>query len=261
MSGTPVLELDAVSAGYAQADVLRGLSWKVEPGQLWAVVGPNGAGKSTLLKVAMGWLTARAGAARLFGKSAQGWAPPELARRVAWVPQHVDAEAGFTALELVLMGRSPHLGWWGLPSAKDVALAQGVMEELGVAHLAARRTHQLSGGEQRLLWLARALTQGPDLLLLDEPTAFLDLKHQVDALRRVKARVKAGLTAVAVLHDVNLAAAFADQVLLLKDGGALAQGAPHDTLTQASVEALFGVAVSHVRAEGGQHLFAPRMAS
>jgi iron complex transport system ATP-binding protein len=250
----------ALTCGYGERAVLQGVDWDVGPGQLWAVLGPNGAGKSTLLKAGMGLLTPSGGSIHVFGQEASVWERPALARRMAWVPQRFDADGGFTALELVLMGRSPHLGLWGLPSHADVQCAEQALEELGAAHLASRRTSELSGGEQRLVWLARALAQAPELLLLDEPTAFLDLRHQVEALNRLRARAAQGLSVVAVLHDVNLAAAFADHALLLRDGRVLAAGSAAEVLSGEAVEALYGVPMSHVRADSGQRLFAPRLA-
>jgi iron complex transport system ATP-binding protein len=250
-----------LTCGYGERAVLAGVTWEVGPGQLWAVLGPNGAGKSTLLKACLGLLPPQGGSIRVLGCEACKWERPALARRLAWVPQRFDADGGFTALELVLMGRSPHLGLWGLPSRADVERAEQAMEELGAAHLTARRTSELSGGEQRLVWLARAIAQAPELLLLDEPTAFLDLRHQVQALQRLRARAAQGLSVVAVLHDVNLASAFADHALLLQAGRVLAAGPAADVLTGPAVEALYGVPMSHVRAESGQTLFAPRLTS
>jgi iron complex transport system ATP-binding protein len=254
---SPVIEARGLTVGYTQP-VLRGLDWTAEAGQLWAVLGPNGAGKSTLLKTCLGLLKPSAGSVSVLGRAVQAWERQSLAQRLAWVPQQFHADGGFTALEVVLMGRSPHLGHWGIPSGRDVARAEAALEELGVASLASRRTSELSGGEQRLVWLARALTQAPELLLLDEPTAFLDLKHQAEALSRLSRRVSAGLCVAAVLHDVNLAAAFADHVLLLRNGEVLASGPARDVLTQERVESLYGVAMSVARDEAGQPLFAPR---
>ena len=247
-----------LAVGHGGVPVASGLNWEVAPGTLWAVLGPNGAGKSTLLRTALGWLPPVAGDVRLFGQRPGHWERQQLARRVAWVPQTFEADAGFTGLELVLMGRAPHLGAWGLPSEKDVALAHSALEELGVPHLAQRRTGELSGGEKRLLLLARALAQGPELLLLDEPTAFLDLRHQVHVLQRVRARVDAGLAAVAVLHDANLASSVADSVLLLREGAVLGQGPARKWLTAETLAALYGLPMVEAVGPGGARAFAPR---
>jgi iron complex transport system ATP-binding protein len=245
-------------AGYGPRPVVRGVDCEVRSGELWAVLGPNGTGKSTLLRAVLGVVPWMRGEVRLLGRPRAEWEPRALARKVAWVPQNFEPAEGFSGLELVLMGRGPHLGLWGLPSAKDVALARAVLEELGVAELADRPGEALSGGERRMLLLARSLVQEPELLLLDEPTAFLDVAHQVGTLARVRARVDAGLGAVAVLHDVNLAAAFATHVLLLRDGMVLAQGPASAVLEQAALEALYGLPMETALAPSGARLFAPR---
>ncbi len=254
----PLLETQGLHGGYGASPVLRGVDVSVRAGELWAVLGPNGTGKSTLLRAVLGVLPWTRGGVRLLGRERSEWEARELARRVAWVPQIFEPAEGFSGLELVLMGRSPHLGLWGLTSERDVALARSVLEELGVAHLADRPGEALSGGERRMLLLARGLVQEPALLLLDEPTAFLDVAHQVGALARVRARVDAGLGAVAVLHDVNLAAAFATHALLLRDGRVLAQGPVEAVLERERLEALYGLPMEMAQAPSGARLFAPR---
>jgi iron complex transport system ATP-binding protein len=254
----PLLATRELTAGYGPSPVLRGVDCEVRAGELWAVLGPNGTGKSTLLRGILGVVPWARGSVRLLGRERSGWEPRALARKVAWVPQSFEPTEGFRGLELVLMGRSPHLGLWGLTSERDVARAREVMEELDVAHLAERPGEALSGGERRMLLLARGLVQAPQLLLLDEPTAFLDVAHQVGALARVRARVEAGLGAVAVLHDVNLAAAFATHVLLLRDGRVLAQGPVDAVLERERLEALYGLPMEMAVAPSGARLFAPR---
>ena len=253
-----LLETQALAAGYGTEPVLRGVDFAVRAGELWAVLGPNGTGKSTLLRGVLGLLPWTRGAVRLLGRERPAWDARELARRVAWVPQGFEPAEGFSGLELVLMGRSPHLGLWGLTSERDVALARAALEELGVGHLADRSGEAMSGGERRMVLLARGLVQEPSLLLLDEPTAFLDVAHQVGALNRVRARVEAGLGAVAVLHDVNLAAAFATHALLLRDGQVLAQGPVDTVLERERLEVLYGLPLEMAQAPSGARLFAPR---
>lgn len=239
--------------------MLQCVSLRVEPGQLWAVLGPNGSGKSSLLRCVLNTVPWMRGQVAVKGQARATWTARAFAREVAWVPQGLESVEGFSGLELVLMGRSPHQGLWGLSSARDVALAQQVLEELGVKDLAERSADALSGGERRMLLLARALVQQPSLLLLDEPTAFLDLHHQVTALSRLAARVKEGLGAVAVLHDVNLAAAFATHALLLREGQVLQQGPVEEVLRQESLEVLYGLPLEAARAPSGARIFAPRV--
>ncbi|AKJ07614.1 iron complex transport system ATP-binding protein [Archangium gephyra] len=253
-----LLDIQGLSAGYGPAPVLRDVDCAVRAGELWVVLGPNGTGKSTLLKSVLGAMPWTRGRIHLLARERGEWEARALARNVAWVPQGFEPAEGFSGLELVLMGRSPHLGLWGLTSASDEAVAREVLEELGVAYLAERSCEAMSGGERRMLLLARALVQQPKLLLLDEPTAFLDVAHQVGALERVRARVDAGLGAVAVLHDVNLAAAFATHVLLLRDGHVLARGPAPEVLQRERLEALYGVPMEMASAPSGARLFAPR---
>jgi iron complex transport system ATP-binding protein len=253
-----LLSIQHLSAGYGPEPVLRDVDWSVRAGELWAVLGPNGTGKSTLLRGVLGGGPWVRGGIHLLGRERDGWEARALARRVAWVPQTFEPVEGFRGLELVLMGRSPHLGLWGLTSARDEALARAVLEELGVAALAERPCEAMSGGERRMLLLARGLVQEPSLLLLDEPTAFLDVAHQVGALERVRVRVDAGLGAVAVLHDVNLAAAFATHALLLREGRVLAQGPVAQVLERERLETLYGVPLEMASAPSGARLFAPR---
>jgi iron complex transport system ATP-binding protein len=247
-----------LSVGHGGVAVLSDLSLRVERGVLWAVLGPNGAGKSTLLRTVLGLLPPVEGEVRLFGTPLSRWERRALSRRVAWVPQAFEGDPGFTGLELVLMGRAPHLGSWGLPGPGDVKLAHRVLAELEVDHLARRAVSTLSGGERRLLLVARALVQEPELLLLDEPTAFLDLHHQVQVLEGVRARVRRGLAAVAVLHDPNLAGAFADAGLLLGGGRVLGQGPAGGLLEAERLGRLYGLPLQEAVAAGGARLFAPR---
>ncbi len=254
----PLLEARGVGAAHGPRVVLRDVTFTVQPKELWAVLGPNGAGKSTLLRTALGLHPTAGGELSLFGRPAPGWPRAELAQKVAWVPQHFEPVFGFTGLELVVMGRSPHLGALGLPSSRDLTTAREAMAALDVAYLADRPASEMSGGELRLLILARALVQAPRLLLLDEPTAFLDLRHQVECLRLVQQRVREGLGAVAVLHDVNLAASFADKVLLLRDGKVVAKGPPREVLTAGALESLYGIPMLVGRSADGQDVFTPR---
>lgn len=253
-----LLDIQGLSTGYGPTPVLRDVDCVVRARELWVVLGPNGTGKSSLLRGVLGAMPWTRGVIRLLGRERTEWEARELARNVAWVPQSFEPAEGFLGLELVLMGRSPHLGLWGLTSASDEALAREVLEELGVAYLAERSCEAMSGGERRMLLLARALVQQPKLLLLDEPTAFLDVAHQVVALERVRARVEAGLGALTVLHDVNLAAAFATHVLLMRDGHVLARGPTPDVLQRERLEALYGVPMEMASAPSGARLFAPR---
>ncbi len=239
----PLLRLDSVTAGYGATPVLADVSLTVQPGEAWVVLGPNGAGKSTLVRTVMGLVAPRAGRVEVCGLPLPGTSPRTLAKVAAWVPQVVDEESGFTGLEVALMGRAPHLSTWGVPGALDEAKAREVLASVDAASLADKRLSDVSGGERRRVWLARALLQEPKLLVLDEPTAFLDVKHQVDTLRVVRERVAQGLGVLAVLHDVNLARHLATHVLLLKHGRVEASGPVDEVLTVDRLSALYDLAL------------------
>jgi iron complex transport system ATP-binding protein len=254
----PVLEAVGLTVGYGRRAVLSGVSFVVGAQERWVVLGPNGAGKSTLVRTLLGLQPPLAGEVRVAGRPLSSWERGALARQVAWVPQRFSPPEGFTGLEVVLMGRAPHLGLLGHPSAADAQHARALLEELEAGHLADRPAQALSGGEQRLLLLARALLQEAPLLLLDEPTAFLDLKHQLETLERVAARTTQGLTALAVLHDVNLARLFATHLLLVRDGGVLAAGPASEVLREDTLSALYGLPMVCAHTPEGVPLFAPR---
>lgn len=245
--------LTSVSAGYGGCEVLRDVSLEVKAGEAWAVLGPNGAGKTTLAKVVAGLLEPMRGAVRV-GALGPNATPAELARAVAWVPQQTPEGLDFTALEVVLMGRAPHLGPLGLTGAKDDQLAREALSAFDVSALAERRVSALSGGERRRVFLARALVQQAPLLVLDEPTAFLDVRHQVETLHLVRQRVSPSLGVLAVLHDVSLASRFATHVVLLAKGVVAAQGSVAEVLTTARLEQVYGIAMER----RGDHTFEPR---
>lgn len=245
--------LTSVSAGYGGCEVLRDVSLEVKAGEAWAVLGPNGAGKTTLAKVVAGLLKPMRGDVRV-GSLGVGASAAELARAVAWVPQQTPEGLDFTALEVVLMGRAPHLGPLGLTGEKDEQLAREALSAFDVSALAERRVSALSGGERRRVFLARALVQQAPLLVLDEPTAFLDVRHQVETLHLVRQRVSASLGVLAVLHDVSLASRFATHVVLLAKGKVAAQGSVADVLTTARLSEVYGIAMER----SGDHTFEPR---
>jgi iron complex transport system ATP-binding protein len=237
------LRFEGVGFALGDATLLDGISLEVKPNELWALLGPNGAGKSTLLKVAMGLNVPSRGRVFVNGADVAALPRKQLAQQLAWVPQSPAEDTGFTALELVLMGRAPHLGTLGLPTANDVARAQELLSEVGLGALATRPLDAMSGGERRLCYLARARMQQANVLLFDEPTAFLDLKHQVECLRQLRAMAAAGAGALAVLHDVNLAVQWATHAALLRGGKLLAAGPARDVLEEKALSGLYGVSV------------------
>jgi iron complex transport system ATP-binding protein len=248
-----VLELDSVRFAYPGGDeVLRGVNLRAEGGVRLGLVGPNGAGKSTLLRVAAHLLSPVEGEVRLGGRPMHELDRLEVARRVAWVPQEVETSFPFTAGEVVLMGRYPHLGPFGFESARDRAVADECLSEVGIVHLADSPFTELSGGERRRVVVASALAQEPQMLLLDEPAAGLDLAGQValgGILERLAGR---GLAVVTVTHDLNLAARIADRIALIRGGEIVAVGGPGEVLTEERLYKLYGtrVRVSRHEADG-----------
>jgi iron complex transport system ATP-binding protein len=239
-----ILGASGIEAGYRDHPVLRDIRLEVSAGELLAIVGPNGAGKSTLLKVLSGAIQPRAGEVSFRGQPLAAYSRRELARRMAVLGQETPTSFAFSVIELVLMGRAPHLASWRLEGSRDLALAYQALASLGLSELAARPINELSGGERRRAFLARVLAQEPALALLDEPTAFLDLKHvgEIFALLAELRRARQ-MAVVASLHDLNAAALYADRVLLLKDGCAVGCGPPQQILTAANLELVYDTPV------------------
>ncbi len=221
--------------------VLRGVSWGVSRGEFVAVIGPNGSGKTTLLRALAGLIKADGGRIVIGGVDASGMSARERARSVAYLPQSSSSGYSFTAFEVALMGRYPRLGRFQLESQADREIAYRALERTEAAQFADRRIGELSGGERQRVLMARTLAQQPELLLLDEPTSNLDLKHQLSLMALVRGEVANGLAAVAVLHDLSLAARFADRLVLLKEGAVMADGSPGSVLTSANLRAAFEV--------------------
>jgi cobalamin transport system ATP-binding protein len=244
------MEARGLGFRYGGRAVLDDVSVAVGAGEVVGVVGPNGAGKTTLVRLLAGVVAPHAGTVLLDGTPLAGRPRRALARAVAMVPQDPRVEFPFTALEVVLMGRAPYLAGLGFARAPDVALARAALARLGLAGLEERTLDALSGGERQRVFLARALVQEPRVLLLDEPTTHLDLRHQATILAVVRARVRAkGLGAVAVLHDLNLAAMACDRLVLLAGGRVVAAGTADEVLTAERLAAAFGAAVHVARHE------------
>jgi iron complex transport system ATP-binding protein len=235
------LEAARVSFGYGRTDVLSAVDLAVAPGELVGVIGPNGSGKTTLVRLLSGVLAPRAGQVLLDARPLTAYRRRDLARRLAVVPQDPILTFPFTALEVVLMGRAPHLPPLAFPRAAEVARAREAMARLEVAAVAERPLDRLSGGERQRVLLARALAQDAEVLLLDEPTTHLDLHHQagiydvVGELRRTR-----GTAVLSVLHDLNLAAMYCDRLVLLAGGRVVGAGTPTEVLRPAALEAAYG---------------------
>lgn len=233
--------LVAHDLGYAVADavLVEGVELALERGQLLALAGPNGAGKSTLLRLLAGDLEPSTGEVVLDGRLLRSYRPRELARRRAVLPQQTVLQFAFTSEEVVELGRTPYRRRFGRPSPDDRRAVQTAMTSVDVTALAPRAFPSLSAGEQARVALARVLAQDADLLLLDEPTASLDLHHQELVMTRARCLAAEGKAVAAVVHDLNLAARHADTVALLKDGALVGFGSPWDALTEVTVGDVF----------------------
>lgn len=221
--------------------ILDGVDLAVPPGRLLGLVGPNGAGKSTLLRTIAGLHRPARGRVLLDGRPVHDMRPGELARRIAYLPQEATVAFPFTAYQVVLMGRHPHLGRMAVEGPADHEAAERAMTATGTIHLADRSIATLSGGERRLVLLAKALAQDTPVLLADEPLSALDLRHRLAVLRLLRACADAGRTVLAVLHDLNLAARHCTELALLARGRVLAAGPPADVLTPDHLAAAYGV--------------------
>lgn len=216
-----------------------------------AIVGPNGAGKSTLLRCVAAILPAARGAVRIGGEDVSGLSGRERARRVGYVPQEPSFTFNYRVRDFVLTGRAAEIPAFSLPSRRDIDIAEEALHYVGLAGFSERPFLELSSGERRLVLIARTLAQRPAVLLLDEPTSFLDPRHEVDMLELLRrlARDK-GKTVIVTLHDLDMAAKYADGMVFMKNGGIVASGAPGEVVTEALLKAVYEIDMAIVRADG-----------
>jgi iron complex transport system ATP-binding protein len=243
------LSLRDVTAGYGGSaspsdatakSQLEHVDLTLGAGELVCVLGPNGAGKTTLVRVASGLLGVRAGEVRLLGRDVASLARADVARGLAVVEQQQELAMAFTVREVVAMGRAPHQGAWMRISTKDDAVVDDALARCDLVALSARPAHALSGGEQKRVAIARALAQEPKVMLLDEPGAFLDVRHQLDLYELLATQVKEReLACLVVMHDLNVAAQFADRVVLMKEGRVVAAGKVSDVMTWKTLKETF----------------------
>ena len=239
----PAIHTRELSFAYKDRAVLHAVSLSVESGDMVGITGPNGSGKTTLLKILSAVLRGR-GEVKLNGRNIHAYGRRELSRLFAVVQQEARVNFPYTAAEIVLMGRASYHSPFVLEGKEDLEVARASMELTDSLPLADRYLHELSGGEKQRVMIARALAQEPEILLLDEPSAFLDLKHQVqvfELLRRLNR--ERGLTVVAALHDLNLASLFFPRLIMLRDGRIYRDGSPNEVLTEKTIEEVYGIRV------------------
>ena len=223
--------LEGATVRYGSLEALRAVSLEVGTGEIVALLGPNGAGKSTLLRAMTGMVVLSSGAVRLFGDPMAALDRRTIARSVAFVTQATDVAFGFTVRDVVMMGRAPYQRGWMTATPDDVRAVDDAMAACELDDLELRRVDELSGGEQKRVAIARALAQSPKVLLLDEPGAFLDVRHQLALYDLLVGLAARGLAIVLSMHDINAAAQYATRVVLLKNGHVVAAGKVEDVLT------------------------------
>lgn len=240
-----ILKADELQLAYGNlAPVIEDLTLKLAPGEVMALIGPNGSGKSTILKALAATLRPRSGAVYLDGKAIHGYTPKSLAKQLAFLPQSPSAPTDFTVRDLVGYGRNPHLKWNGRMSEKDRDIVTEAMERTRLIPLRNRTLAALSGGERQRTWLAMALAQQPKILLLDEPTTYLDICYQFEVLELVKELNQAlGISTVMVLHDLNQAARYAHTISAVHRGRIFNTGTPEEIITPDLLAKIFRIRV------------------
>ena len=235
------LEMQNVTLAYGHKLVVEDITLHAMPGEMVGLVGPNGSGKSTIIKALSRVISLYSGKILLNGRNILEIPRKDLARLLGVVPQMLLLPSIFTAFEIVLMGRNPHLGLFQYESQRDLAIAWGAMERTSTQHLAERRINELSGGEIQCVVIARALTQQTEIILLDEPTANLDISRQIEILDLIKSLCRENkMTVIAALHDLNLASQYCDQLVLINNGQVHAVGIPKEVINSTNIKAVYG---------------------
>ena len=235
------IAIEGLSYAYGKAEVLKQVCFTVENDDFFIIIGPNGSGKTTLMRLMAGLDKPADGQLSILGQAISQYKKKELAQKIAFVPQEVPTDFPFNVMEVVLMGRSPYQGTLGLEKAGDVEKAEQAIAFTGVSHLAGRKLNALSGGERQRVFIARAICQEPEIMLLDEPTASLDLAHQIrimDLMEKLQHEKKVSI--VMVSHDLNLAAMYGTKLLLLNKGEVAEMGIPKEVLTFQTLERAYG---------------------
>lgn len=249
------LEVKNVSFGYSKEMILHQLDCRFESGGFYAVIGPNGSGKSTFIRLLNRLLIPDSGQIYLNGQKLKSYSRRYLARHVGYVPQSGGSSGTATVFDTVLLGRKPHLNWG--PGRNDLELTEKIIHEFSLEHLALRLTSELSGGELQRVHIARALVQQPDVLILDEPTSSLDLKHQIEVMKLLKNISQKQITVIVAIHDLNLALRYAERFVLLKDGRIISIG-DESVISEQNLKILYDVNIQKINSSGQSYIF-PRL--
>lgn len=246
-----MIRCEKLTAGYGGKEVLHEINWEAEKGKFTAVIGPNGSGKSTLLKTILGQTKVFGGDICLEGKPIKEYGSRELAKRIAYLPQHRD-DAGISVSRMVLHGRFPYIAFPRRYTVADEEKVGQALKKMGIEALRDKPVSELSGGEKQKVYLAMALVQDAPVLLLDEPAASLDLSCQLSLTAMLKTLSREGKTVVAVTHDLNYALQYADKLLIINKGRAVQYGTTEETLETGVMEKVFGLHISRIRDDNGQ---------
>ena len=249
-----MFEIKNLCVGYSGRTVSRDISLSVPDGQVTVILGPNGCGKSTLLKGLCGILPVMSGEATLHGESLLGLPPRKLAQKVAYLAQSRRVP-DITVQRLVLHGRFPYLSYPRRYRKEDYLAAQTAMEQMHIADLADKSLESLSGGQRQKVYIAMALAQNTQVILLDEPTTYLDVAHQLQMMRQAKALSAEGKIVVMVLHDISLALQTADQIVLMNQGRVVTAGTPESVFETGALDRVFGVKIGRIQTEQGWHYY------
>jgi len=249
------LKVSGVEFSYTSVPILKGVCLELAQSEMLSIIGPNGAGKSTLIRCIDRILAPQRGSILLDGRAIKEMRRMELAKKMGYVPQNTSQIFPATVFDTVLMGRRPHLGWRS--SEKDEEKVLDMLQMLNIEDLSMRDINEISGGQQQKVFIARALVQEPDVLLLDEPTSNLDIKHQLEMMDTIKNLVREKeISAIMAAHDLNLASRYSDRIIMLNGGTIVAAGSPSSVLTPENIKRVYGVEVV-VRNESGRPYIVP----
>ncbi len=240
------IEVKNLNFSYGNRQVLHDISFTVGSGEFLSILGPNGVGKSTLFRCVLGLLSGYTGTVRVDGTDVRSFSVREMAKHIAYIPQSSHPIFNYSVSDIVLMGRTSGLSTFRSPKKQDVEICRWAMEKVGISHLALRCFHRLSGGEQQLVLIARALVQKAPVLMLDEPTANLDFGNQLRVLEQARSLAREGYTVIQTTHHPEQSYLFSDRILTIQNGRILKEGTPEEVLTEETIRALYGVDVEVV---------------
>jgi iron complex transport system ATP-binding protein len=248
-----ILKIEALNFAYNKKKVLKNINLEAEKGELITLIGPNGSGKSTLLKCINNYLKADQGTIKVKNQQIRNFSQKELAKIIAYVPQASEINFNLDVFETVLMGRKAYSGWKA--NQQDKEITAEVISKLGLEEIAFKNINELSGGQQQKVFIARAAAQAAELILLDEPTNNLDLKHQLEIFEMIEKEVSSGKTVIVTMHDLSLVSRFSDRIIMLKEGSIYSDGTA-STLSAAKINSVYGVEVS-LKEHNGKKIIIP----